>query len=111
MKITLKLDGKPCDFFAAVTARKGREAYALKRKIVATLKENGGEYPDELLDDMTGFVVSVFDNQFSAQQYLDGYEGWFFDAQQIIDSIMNDVADALNEGFPKKTTPQPETKA
>jgi N-acetyl-anhydromuramyl-L-alanine amidase AmpD len=112
MKITLHLNGKSCDFFAAVTARKGREAYALKKKIISTLKENGGEYPDELMDEMTGFVIRAFDNQFTAQQYLDGYEGWFFDAQKIIDAIMNDVAEALAMGFPvKNITPQPETEA
>ena len=106
MKITLKVNGKLCDYFASVTARKCREAYAIKKKVVNALKENSGEYPDELLEEMTGFVVEAFDRQFTAAEYLDGYEGWFFDCQQIIDDIMNNVAEALEEGFPKKTMPQ-----
>ncbi len=106
MKITLKINGERCDYFANVTARKCREAYALKKKIVKTLKENDQDYPEDLLDEMTGFLVEAFDRQFTAQEYLDGYEGWFFDCQQIIDDIMNDVAEALEEGFPKKAMPQ-----
>ena len=42
MKITLIIDGKSCDFYATVTARKGREAYTLKKQIVQELKESGG---------------------------------------------------------------------
>lgn len=108
MKITLQLNGKSCDFFASTTARKGREAYTLKKKIITVLTESGGDYPDDLMDEMTGFVVKAFDNQFTAQEYLDGYQGWFFDAQKIIDAVMNDVAEALSEGFPIKN-PQPQT--
>jgi len=103
VKITLQIKGKSCDYFASTTARKGREAYTLKKKIVTVLTESGGDYPDDLMDEMTGFVVKAFDNQFTAQEYLDGYQGWFFDAQKIIDAVMNDVADDLAEGFLIKT--------
>ncbi len=114
MKIKLKIDGKFCEFYASVTARKGRDAYALKKNLVKTLKENQDEngenvYTDELMDDLTAFVVEAFDRQFTAQQFLDGYEGWFFDVQQIVDAIMNHVTEALAEGFPKNPTPQSET--
>lgn len=106
MKITLVLNEKSCDFFADITARKSREAYELKAKIVKTINENSGEYPEELLDEMTAFVVKAFDNQFDAQEYLDGYKGWFFDSMELINSIMNNVLEALAEGFPKKPKPQ-----
>lgn len=107
MKMTLVIDGKSCEYYADITARKGREAYTLKKKIVKALAEaKGMDYPEELLDEMTAFVVKAFDNQFSAQQYMDGYQGWFLDSQTIIDDIMNDVAEALEEGFPKKKKPQ-----
>jgi len=109
MKIILVIDNKPCEFYASVTARKGRDAYALKKKIVASLTENNSEYTSEIMDDMTAFVVEAFDRQFTAQQFLDGYQGWFFDCQQIIDAIMNDVTEALNQGFPPKNQePKPE---
>ena len=110
MKMKLSIDGKSCEFYAMVTARKGRDAYALKKKLVQTLNDNGGEYTDELMDELTAFVVEAFDRQFTAQQFLDGYEGWFFDVQQIIDAIMNHVTEALAEGFPKNPKPQPEAK-
>ena len=109
MKINLTIDGKACEYYASVTARKGRDAYTLKQKLVKTLNENGGEYTEELLNDLTGFVVEAFDRQFTAQQYLDGYEGWFFDVVEIVNAIMNDVAEALAEGFPKNPKPQPKT--
>ncbi len=113
MKMKLHIDGKACEFYSRVTARKGRDAYTLKKKLVQSLKENkdenGGEvYTEEILDDLTGFVVEAFDRQFTAQQLLDGYEGWFLDLVSIVDAIMNDVAEALAEGFPKNPTPQPE---
>ena len=104
MKITLIIDGKSCDFYATVTARKGREAYALKKQIVQELKESGGDYSDELMDRMAEFVVNAFDRQFTAQQFMDGYQGWFFDSLGIIDAVMNNVARALDEGFPAKNT-------
>lgn len=114
MKINLTIEGKACEFFSRVTARKGRDAYLLKQKLVKTLmqnKDDNGEsvYTEEIMDDLTGFVVEAFDRQFTAQQLLDGYEGWFFDMVHIVDAIMNDVAEALAEGFPKNPTPQPET--
>ena len=40
---------------------------------------------------------------------MDGYQGWFFDSLGIIDAVMNNVARALDEGFPaKNTAPQAE---
>jgi hypothetical protein len=115
MKIKLQIDGRACEFYASVTARKGRDAYFLKQKLIQTLRENKSEsgeslYTEEITDDLTGFVVEAFDRQFTAQQLLDGYEGWFFDMVSIVDAIMNDVAEALAEGFPKNPTPQPEAK-
>ena len=35
---------------------------------------------------------------------MDGYQGWFFDSLGIIDAVMNNVARALDEGFPAKNT-------
>lgn len=114
MKIKLQIDEKACEFFARVTARKGREAYLIKQKLLKSLAENKNDdgesrYTEEIMDDLTGFVVEVFDRQFTAQEFLDGYEGWFFDVVKFVDLIMNNVAEALAEGFPKNPMPQPET--
>jgi len=104
MKITLHIDEKEREFHTTPTARSTRTAYETRTKISAELRarieeKKQGLYTPEIMDEMTSWVVQAWNNQFTADQYLDGYRGPFTDAVDMMDAQIEMIAEGMVE-FP-----------
>lgn len=107
MKITLKIGGEERVYLSSPTARKTRDAYFNREKIREHLQADGSRFDEGTTDEMLRWVVDAFDRQFTADDFLDGYQGWFFDIISMMDDMLAGVAGELDAGFPKP----PETAA
>ena len=111
MKITLKLGGGERVVLSSPTARKTRDAYFHRERIRERLREGGesSKFDEGTTDAMLQWVVEAFDRQFTADEFLDGYQGWFFDILSMMDDMLAGVAGELDAGFPKppKTAAKP----
>lgn len=103
MKITLMVGGAERIFLAAPTARKTRDAYFLREKIREKMRNRGDAagFDEETTDEMLRWVVDVFDRQFTADEFLDGYAGWFFDILNMMDVMLASVTEEMHSGFPR----------
>lgn len=90
MQITLRIDGQDKTFSNDfVKARVFRNALKMNEK----MREEGTEVSVETFDEMIGFVVNVFDNQFTVDDVWDGLE-----AGLLQDEIMRVFNNVLNIG-------------
>lgn len=103
MKITLRIDGQERVFLSCCTARKTRDAYFNREKVREKVKTGGAaaQFDEDTTDEMLRWVVDVFDRQFTADQFLDGYAGWFFDIIAMMDEMLEGVMDELTSDFPR----------
>ncbi len=90
MQITLKIDGQEKMFSNDfVKARVFRNALKMNEK----MRKEGNDISVETFDEMIGFVVNVFDNQFTVDDIWDGLE-----AGKLQDEIMRVFNSVLNIG-------------
>lgn len=92
MEVTLTIEGKKKKF------KMGNVSVRLYRETVTLLHEfkNGTFMPDNYqsgdIDKAVDYIVSVFGNQFTADEFLDGYE--LYDAvefMQLLNQCMDNV--------------------
>ncbi len=108
MKLTLLLNGKEKEYFPRITARKTRTAYEERAKIDAALTDIGHVFKPQELDDMLKWVVELFDGQFTADEFLDGYQGSIFDIAGMMSAVFELVVSAT-AAFPKRKAGATET--
>lgn len=90
MQITLRIDGDNKTFTNDfVKARVFRNALKMNEK----MRKEGKEISVETFDEMVGFVVTVFDNQFTIDDFYDGVH-----AGKLQDEIMRVFNGVLNAG-------------
>lgn len=88
MQITLRIDGQEKTFTNDfVKARVFRNALKMNEK----MREEGTEVSVETFDEMIGFVVNVFDNQFSVDDVWDGLEAGLLqnEIMRVFNSVLN----------------------
>lgn len=114
MKIELMIDGKLQEFHTMPTARSTRRAYETRMILRDRLQQRAKEkdpvlYTPDIVDALTAWVVEAWGNKFTADQYLDGYQGPFTDAFDMMDAQINMVLEGL-AAFPNpKAWAPPET--
>jgi len=102
MQITLRIDKQDKTFTNDfVKARIFRNALKMNEE----MSKEGDEITVETFDKMMGFVVNVFDNQFTVDDLWDGLEGGNFQ-----DEIMRVFNNVLNMGGLTTTSPTTEGK-
>jgi len=90
MQITLRIDNEDKVFTNDfVKARVFRNALKMNEK----MRNEGNDISVETFDEMIGFVVNVFDNQFTVDEVWDGLE-----AGKLQDEIMRVFNNVLNIG-------------
>ncbi|MFJ7914483.1 MULTISPECIES: phage tail assembly chaperone G [unclassified Lysinibacillus] len=90
MQITLRIDGDNKTFTNDfVKARIFRNALKLNEK----MSEEGNKISVETFDELVGFVVTVFDNQFTIDDFYDGVK-----AEELQSEIMRVFNGVLNAG-------------
>ncbi|WP_369595766.1 phage tail assembly chaperone G [Lysinibacillus pakistanensis] len=90
MQITLRIDGNNKTFTNDfVKARVFRNALKMNEK----MREEGQAISVETFDEMVGFVVNVFDSQFTIDDFYDGVQ-----ANELQSEIMRVFNDVLNIG-------------
>lgn len=90
MKITLRIDKKDTTFVNDfVKARVFRNALKMNEK----MRNDGDKISVETFDEMIGFVVNTFDDQFTVDQVWDGIE-----AGNLQPEIMRVFNNVLNIG-------------
>ncbi|SPU37919.1 phage-like protein [Lysinibacillus capsici] len=88
MQITLRIDGQDKTFTNVfVKARVFRNALKMNEK----MREEGTEVSVETFDEMIGFVVNVFDNQFTVDDVWDGLEAGLLqnEIMRVFNSVLN----------------------
>ncbi len=102
IQLTLRLNGKDKHFTAdGLTMRASVTAY----KLLAKMDETPGEYPPEMIDELTGFVVQVFGEKFTVDDLLDGCKDSFF---RVVPGMLRAVVLGVNEAirsFPENPMP------
>lgn len=79
MKITLNIDKKDREFITPfISGRKLRNTFAISKKI------EGLKQDETMLDEMVNYIVDIFGNQFTLDQFYDGME-----AKKIIPTFMD----------------------
>lgn len=102
MKITVRIDGEDKTFTNDfVKARVFRNALMLNEE----MKEAGNDISVELFDKMVSFVVTVFDNRFTFDEFYDGIE-----AGKLQDEIMRIFNNVINVAGMETVTPEAEGK-
>lgn len=102
MKITVRIDGEDKTFTNDfVKARVFRNALMLNEE----MKEAGNDISVELFDKMVSFVVTVFDNRFTFDEFYDGIE-----AGKLQDEIMRIFNNVINVAGLETVTPEVEGK-
>jgi len=103
MEIKLRIDGDNKTFTNDfVKARVFRNALKLNEK----MSKEGNEISVETFDEMVGFVVTVFDNQFTTDDFYDGVQ-----AGELQSEIMHVFNSVLNiGGLETKTSTDDEGK-
>ncbi len=90
MQIKLRIDNKEKTYTNDfVKARVFRNALKMNEK----MRDEGNDISVETFDEMIGFVVNVFDNQFTVDEVWDGLE-----AGKLQDEIMRVFNNVLNIG-------------
>lgn len=102
MKIKLTIGGKQREFYSGITARKVRTAYTERAKVDAALADENHVFDDKEFDGLVQWAVESFDRQFTADEFLDGYEGSIFDVAGMMSSTFDAIVNASAE-FPKPT--------
>lgn len=86
MKIELIVNGEIKTYIPCfISGRLFRNAIRMQRKV----QETGLSV--ETLDELVGFVVTVFNNQFTIDDFYDGVE-----AKELFPTIMNIIGDCIN---------------
>ena len=88
MQITLRIENKEKTFTNDfVKARVFRNALKMNEK----MREEGNEISVAAFDEMIGFVVNVFDNQFSVDDVWDGLEagGLQTEIMRVFNNVLN----------------------
>ena len=90
MKITLNIDNKKREFTTPfISGRKLRNTFAMSKKI-ESLKQD-----ETMLDEMVSYIVDIFNNQFTIDQFYDGIE-----ANKIISTfteLVEEITGTLNK--------------
>jgi hypothetical protein len=85
MKITLKIDNKDREFATPfISGRKLRNTFAMSKKVNTTKQD------ETMLDEMVNYIVDIFGNQFTLDQFYDGIE-----ANKIIPTFTNLVEEII----------------
>lgn len=108
MKIKLNIGGKQREFYSkGLTARASLKAFEYLEEIEN--KALSGEdklYGPEQMERLLDFVVSLFGNQFTEDEFLDGYEGSFYsDVPEMLRAVVAGVM-AKTEEFPNVKAPK-----
>ncbi|MED4887761.1 phage tail assembly chaperone G [Lysinibacillus fusiformis] len=88
MQITMKIEGKEKTFTNDfIKARVFRNALKMNEKMQA----EGNKISADTFDDMIGFVVSVFENQFTVDDMWDGMELGQLQSElmRVFNSVLN----------------------
>lgn len=92
MKITLNIDKKDREFATPfISGRKLRNTFAMSKKI-ESLKQD-----ETMLDEMVAYIVDIFGNQFTLDEFYDGIE-----ANKIIPTFTN-LVEEITGTMNKKT--------
>ena len=101
MQIKLRIDGQEKTFTNDfVKARVFRNAMKMNEK----MREEGAQVSTETFDEMIGFVVNVFDNQFTVDDVWDGLEAGVLQGEimRVFNSVLNigglETASTTTEG-------------
>lgn len=90
MQITLRIDEKDKTFVNEfVKARVFRNALKMNEK----MRENGNNISADLFDELVEFIVNVFNQQFTVDEFWDGIE-----ASKLQDEIMRVFNEVLKTG-------------
>ncbi len=84
-----------------VTARKARTAYEERAKVDTIINDQTHVFEPHELDGLVQWTVEAFDNQFTADEFLDGYEGSIFEVAGMMSATFDVVVNASAE-FPKQ---------
>ena len=85
-------EGAEKSYRAEPRMRECLEAYTLAKR----WSDANGDYDSELLDDCLAYVCALFDDAFSMEELLDGYEGTPFALiPQLLQQVIGYVSDKL----------------
>lgn len=108
MKINLMIDGKKKEFYSrGLNARASLKAFEYLEEIENNVINGEGKlYSEEQVERLLDFVVSLFNNQFTEDEFLDGYEGSFYsDVPEMLRSVIAGFM-AKTEEFPNALAPK-----
>lgn len=95
IRLTLCIDGMKIPYETeGVNGRSSIRAFKLLEK----LERDDYRYDDQIINELVGFVVGLFDGQFTADDFLDGCPGSLFVVgPQLLSAVIQDVASAIQE--------------
>ena len=87
MQITLNINGEDKSFTAPfVNARKLRETIAMSAKM------QGQAQDETMIDNMVNYIVDIFGNQFTSDNFYDGYA-----ADKVLETFNNCVLEVTGK--------------
>lgn len=104
IQITLNIRGmKPHTYKADIRMRESLDAYGLADRWEKAIAS--GEYPRELVEEALTFICRCFQNQFSVDELLDGYEGNPYGmVLQFLSAVIQFNQELLTDFPPKAAT-------
>lgn len=113
MKITLRIDGELKVFDSrGISMKACHEAFDIQMEGAEMIAKGATNiYTPERIERMVLFVVALFRNQFTEQEFVDGYEDSFYALMPVLtDSVIEGITAKIQEFPPNAEAPKTEKK-